>query len=67
MKRISWIINSWAGLVEISPITDVKEIVRDKEEMKLIADQFQKYYIASDTSASALVDESIKEHKKLIA
>lgn len=66
MKRINWIINSWMGLVEVSPITDVKEIARDKEELQLIAEQFEKYDIVSDTSG-ALIDESIKELQSLTA
>jgi len=65
LKMVNFIINSWAGLVEISPITNVNEIVGDKEAMHLMSAQFKTYQIIPNFSASSKYDESIKELQQL--
>ena len=65
LKRLNFIITSWAGLVEISPITDIREIVSDKEAMHLMSAQFDKYQIIGDSSAGDLYDKSIKQLQEL--
>ena len=65
LKLTNYVINSWAGLVEISPITDIKEIIGDKEALHLISGQMSKYEINSQFNASANYDSSIQELQKL--
>ena len=65
LKLLNFVINSWAGLIEISPITNINEIIVDKEALHLLSTQMDKYEIYRHFQASSNYDDSIYDLQRL--